>query len=775
MGLSARWCTGWTSASIRRLAGVSKNSDSSGGPGRYQLSSASGSRNTPRVSKPSRLCMWGCAASAVVALLGTAIGGLSGCTDDKDDYIGLPPLTPARPNRQDAGLVPPDGAVPCQVAADCDDGIECTEDVCVQQTFCQFKPVRARCQDGLFCNGEEWCDPEADCQPGIPPVCNDRDVCTVDACDESLHGCSYEPRDFDSDGEADWHCSGGTDCDDFDATRSTASEELCGDRRDNDCDDLVDEVGCGAAAHDTCEDALELQPGVPAKLPLAGSGFNYALSCSDPGLPDVVATFELQQARDVQVTAHGLTPNGSEELVAVSVRSDCDEIEAELECGGTGFPTRARMRALPPGRYYVVVAQNSRGRAATEVRLEVEVAEPTSIPANTSCEAAQEISGGGRFAGSFVDVQDSTVSACAVPAAVDSGPYQQPDLYYRFTTTEPHDIQLSAVTLSHDPIAVVIASDCSQLMRPLHCAREAPVSFVLHEMPPGTYYVQLESPVSVEADFELDLRLLPPTTAPTGDECAAAEALVVNGQRVTAELRSKLSKVDLSCSLLPTSPDHVFRFPVDEPTDILVTADMGGAAGFVAVQQVCGDVDRERLCQFVSGQQEFRLRNVEVGQYFLVVESADAAEVNVTLTPTELTVPTVVTGNDTCASVTDVTSMGGLFVGDTSKLSDVFSGCGDPGAPDAVYRLTLDRPSPSVKVTVTPGVNFDAMLARYDIGDPTQGDPCTGAAGRPRCIGAGFLDMDVINEPLDPGVYYYIVDGLESHDSGPYEIEFKIE
>ena len=715
------------------------------------------------------------AASAFFALLSILLPLAGSCSSKDEGYIALPPLLPARSAASDDGIVVPEGALTCESDADCDDGIDCTRDTCVQETYCQFSPVRSRCQDELFCNGEEWCDPDMGCVPGVEPSCNDRDVCTVDSCDESIHGCRFALRDFDGDGEADWHCSGGTDCDDFDPTRNGGAPELCGDFRDNDCDEAIDELDCGSPEHDTCEDALELQAGVTAELQLSGAGFNYPLSCAEIAQPDVVATFELDEPKDVQLTARGLLSNGNEELISMAVRRSCEDAASEFECANSGFPARVRMRSLPAGRYFVLLAPGPRINTASTVEVTMEFGDPTPEPSNASCGAALDISAGGRFEGSFVDVPDSLRSACAAPSPSLDEPYHQPDLYYRFITTEPQDVQLSAVTKTGEAIGVAIASACGELSAPRHCERDEPVSFVLHELPAGTYFVQVESPVAVEADFELDLRFSPPTSAPAGDECTGAEVLAVDGGRVTADLRSKLSKVAVSCSQLPTAPDHVFRLAVEQPTDLLIDADMGGAEGVVALQQGCGDVDREQLCRLVSQQQEYRIRNVEPGLYFLVVESADAAEVNVTVTTAERTTPTYISGNDSCSQLTEVTAAGGLFVGDTSMLTDNFSGCKDSGAPDAIYRLTLEEPSASVKVTVRPAFNFDAMLYRYNAADPIQGDPCASTAGQPRCTGSGTLEVDVLNEALEAGTYYYIIDGFESQDQGPYEVEFEIQ
>ena len=52
------------------------------------------------------------------------------------------------------------------------------------------------CDDGRFCNGEETCQTGA-CTPSAPLVCDDGDQCTTDVCD-ATRGCQFpEIEDFD--------------------------------------------------------------------------------------------------------------------------------------------------------------------------------------------------------------------------------------------------------------------------------------------------------------------------------------------------------------------------------------------------------------------------------------------------------------------------------------------------------------------------------------------------------------------------------------------------
>jgi outer membrane protein assembly factor BamB len=96
-----------------------------------------------------------------------------------------------------------------------------------------------RCDDGLYCNGPESCDPATlECFAGEPVDCDDDDECTVDRCDDDARSCQRErtPRDEDRDG----HDACDDDCDDQASDVHPGATETC-DARDEDCDGETDE------------------------------------------------------------------------------------------------------------------------------------------------------------------------------------------------------------------------------------------------------------------------------------------------------------------------------------------------------------------------------------------------------------------------------------------------------------------------------------------------------------------------------------------------------
>ncbi|WP_214083688.1 choice-of-anchor E domain-containing protein [Methanothrix sp.] len=107
-----------------------------------------------------------------------------------------------------------DPAKGCQPGTppDCNDGIECTIDFCNEETDrCEHRPDDSKCDDGIFCNGAETCDPVEGCLPGTPPDCNDNIECTIDFCNEETDRCEHRPDDSKCDDGI--FCNGAETCD----------------------------------------------------------------------------------------------------------------------------------------------------------------------------------------------------------------------------------------------------------------------------------------------------------------------------------------------------------------------------------------------------------------------------------------------------------------------------------------------------------------------------------------------------------------------------------
>ncbi len=102
----------------------------------------------------------------------------------------------------------------CQAGTpiDCDDGVDCTVDSCDEESDgCTNLPSDTLCDDALYCNGIETCHPIDGCQPGSSVHCDDGVTCTIDSCDEDLDTCVYLPDDSACDNGV--FCDGIESCD----------------------------------------------------------------------------------------------------------------------------------------------------------------------------------------------------------------------------------------------------------------------------------------------------------------------------------------------------------------------------------------------------------------------------------------------------------------------------------------------------------------------------------------------------------------------------------
>jgi len=78
----------------------------------------------------------------------------------------------------------------------CDDGVGCTDDLCNESTdSCDNVANDTNCDNGLYCDGMEPCDPVLDCLAGTAVNCSDGVACTDDSCNESTDACDNVAND----------------------------------------------------------------------------------------------------------------------------------------------------------------------------------------------------------------------------------------------------------------------------------------------------------------------------------------------------------------------------------------------------------------------------------------------------------------------------------------------------------------------------------------------------------------------------------------------------
>ncbi len=135
-------------------------------------------------------------------------------------------------------------------APDCDDGEVCTNEICKPGEGCTTVERKdgVPCADQDPCNGQEMCN-DGVCKPGTPPDCDDGDECTDDLCGPPL-GCSHKRRDCD-DGEVCTTdgCSPATGC-----VHGPAEGEPCDDGDSCTVGDQCSGGECAPGPRDPCDD-----------------------------------------------------------------------------------------------------------------------------------------------------------------------------------------------------------------------------------------------------------------------------------------------------------------------------------------------------------------------------------------------------------------------------------------------------------------------------------------------------------------------------------------
>lgn len=659
--------------------------------------------------------------------------------------------------------VDPELGGPCVEDAQCDDGIDCTEDSCDDELDrCRFHPVDATCDNGVECDGAEVCAQTLGCVAGPPKSCDDANVCTIDRCDEPTGSCEHTLRDADGDGDVDIHCGGG-DCNDVDPEVSSLEEEVCDNDVDDDCDTTIDEAACATPMNDTCADPVVVTGSGSFALSTFGASAQYPTTCTPPGAAnDVVMAIVLPDGEPLDVRLAARTATAQ---VSTALAAECGNAATEIACGPTyATPSgdnvsKLRVRSLAGGTTYPVYVTTILGDA---VAVDVELLPATSAPTNETCGTAAPLTLGVPFEVEIVDATEDQVTECASVTG---------ELVYELVLDQPSDVQVFGNSMDDDGFVSLslLGGTCADPSDEIACHTGATASLYRHSLPAGTYYLAVSATAPTRASVNVTLSA--PTPAPLIDTCETAPDAV---PLVANSIDYGTLQDDHKLSCFQNAPDAAFALAVDEPTDFLfVNRLAGGDSAAMSFGGLACDEAAEVACA-AGGNNPLRLRrrNVQPGEYRVITESLQAF-------PQELTVharshaPTqLVPFSDDCTDVLTIPSGGGFFQGNTSNVSADFSaGCdadGQPpnGAKDQLLKLVLA--APKRVVLDMSGSGYDTMLS------VRQGTTCPGVEVPLSCTAAiggiaSFRDLE-----LPAGTYFIQIDGLAS-DFGPWSLDVFVE
>lgn len=665
--------------------------------------------------------------------------------DARADGGDLPPPPTGEP---EAGPpdVPGEWGGPCIDDGNCNDALDCTDDVCDPgRERCHFVARAERCDDGVFCNGEERCVLAVGCRAGDAEACSDGTTCTIDACDEETRSCSHAPRDADSDGDPDGNCEDGGDCNDQDPTISSERPEICQNGRDDDCDGVRDEAECEAPRYDTCDDALAVTaPGVYA-VSAAAAKHDYSATCIDgqsqPG--DVVLAIRVPDGDPVDLDVAVTVESGAE--VVLAAFGACGTAASEIACSA-GTPAargsraaRLYLRGRPPGDTFVTLFTNS----SQKVAVVVDFPAATEPAENETCGTAAPLESGVHVT---VPIPSTFLDVGVTCAQVLS------ELVYSFTLQEPRDVRVSATAADTfgTPVIALRGSPCAGEGSEIACGAGESTQLFRRALAAGEYFVVAGS--TGPGALDLVLETAPPTPAPPDDDCSDPPLLEHDRNQVV-DFTGHEDDIAVRCA--PFGVDAAYRLRLDSTSDVLLAAGLSpGDFGAVSLADAACS-ERPRACR-ARGQTPVRAaaRKVSAGDYTVVVESQIGGSLGLAAFVRPSTPPVLVPFSDDCQDALEIPARGGIFQGNTANAQDDHSascGVGDEGAPDQFLALHLDRASRVV--LDARGSAFSVIL------DVRLAEGCPGTEVAFGCSAGYVEDNAFVDLVLAAGDYWVQVDG----------------
>jgi len=649
--------------------------------------------------------------------------------------------------------------------------IPCATFVCEQAIKrCRATPDDTKCDDGLYCNGQEKCDPRRGCIGGAVVDCSSGDACMIDRCIEETRKCESTVRDADGDGDGTSVCTGkGNDCDDTDPNVSSKAKEVCGNKKDDDCDGTIDESDCITPAYATCDTALLIDKAGTFSVALGGTARTIAASCAAvtefPRQIVVAIRITGTESRDVDVLATPV-PGTRAALASGTV---CGDGKTETGCAAqpsSASSIRLKMRNLAPGTYPLYLF----GLGEGNVELKVQFLAPTPPATNLTCATATPLLDATKTS-AVVNAEIVDVGTTPTSCASAAGP-----LVYKVEIPEsiaPRDlrVRITPAAAGVRTLAGLRDVGCATLSNELTCGSGNPADLFVRGLPAGTYFVT--AGVSAPSDVTVDASITPATTAPANEVCTGAPALPLQTTTIV-DLKGHADDIAASCikstGFQPISPDAAYTLKLDVASDVLLVARPTGSdyVGLGLSSPSCS------AAEYGCGRGyplRINRRALPAGDYRVFVESMLGANPSISAFVRAAATPGAV-GADKCSDpAVVIPPEGGLFVGSTAgKSADFDASCdtvGMPkgGAPDVVYRIDLAKKGRLI-VDLAGSAYTTTVSVR-------KGMACPGTEVLDACAAGYVVDNAFLDIPVDAGTYWIIVDGY-SLASGSYRLDVRV-
>ncbi len=509
----------------------------------------------------------------------------------------------------------------------------------------------------------------------------------------------------------------------------------------------------GREADGTCDSPLPLAAGTVTGTTAHGEHEN-AGSCEPSDSRELVYQLDVAQRERVTIEVEAKFDS-----VLYVRKDDCTDPNAEVDCSDDA-PDRTHSRVervLEPGRYYVFVDGYSHDTGTFKMTVSTTYV----VALADECRRAPTLTAGVAVVGTTATMGNDAQASCGGNAEGADAPWRMElPARSRLRVVEHSDAITPVVYLRRacaDEQSEVACSDSGA------SSGDAAVTGVFD---PGSYTVFADAhDADAAGRYSLQADVAPPSgTGTNGDGCADA---ILLGPDATVSGDTFWARDDVASTCSGNgAPDVVYRLDVPRRSRVVASFEAEEAPHVIALSRKCGDRSAELAC----GRELDEV--LAPGTYIVTVDGASSDSV----------------GRFSMAwSLEDLTAQGRACLGarqladgsaiadTTSAMGDKFSvscvgGDGAASGPDRIYAITVPRRS-HVHVAVVAASGFDAAVAiRKNCVDAAGGAKAAEVACESE---ADVGRRSVIDQVLEAGSYWIVVDGQTPTDQGAFTLEYR--
>lgn len=517
---------------------------------------------------------------------------------------------------------------------------------------------------------------------------------------------------------------------------------------------------CGRAIPVNFDGGVEPDGGVSVTLQvdLATAQDQYQGSCSSTvsgSGADLLFELKTTEPKGLRVTATDTSTSAQNPILAL-VASPCPTFQQALcfDEVGSADPEQLIVPRLPAGTWYVLLENYASTTLPGTMDVKFELVEPEPAPDNDSCSSPDSLT----FSNDTTTVTGTTVGAfndtggrplsCSMRSATNA------DVFYQFTLTDPHDVQVVVTTPSgsnlNPAVAVTKACGVTGGRNELGCDTGA-ADFVAKGLPAGTYFIVVDDDGfnNEPGEFSLTVTLLPPTPVPANDNCDAPATLAPN---MTVMVNANDARRDYppSCRNFSAGGDVVYQFTTTQPQKVTLTATSSAADAVLEVRGGPCETGMALECVDAanSGADEvLTIPSLPAGTYFVFLSAYSPTNGQFGLS-LALDPPIAAPANDTCASPATLAPGVSQTVDLTAANDDYGLDCTSASA-DVVYTFTTTQ-AQKVTLTATSTTMADPVLElRSGACDPGTVVRCADDTGS--------TAPEVLTVPNVPAGTYFVV------------------